>query len=47
VGGLVGIGFAFGELHARVGARVDLVAAALLLLVLFAPLVVKASTKPV
>jgi membrane protein DedA with SNARE-associated domain len=47
VGGLVGVGFAFGELHARVGARVDLVAAAVLLLVLFAPLVVKAATKPV
>ena len=45
VGGLVAIGFAFGELHARVGARVDLLAAAILLVALFAPLVVKAATR--
>jgi membrane protein DedA with SNARE-associated domain len=45
VGGLVTVGFAFGELHARVGARIDFVAAALLLLALLAPVVVKAVMK--
>jgi membrane-associated protein len=41
VGGLVAIGFGFGELHARVGLTVDLVAAAVLAVALFAPLLVR------
>jgi membrane protein DedA with SNARE-associated domain len=41
VGGLVAIGYAFGELHARVGRAVDLAAAAVLALALFAPLLVR------
>jgi membrane protein DedA with SNARE-associated domain len=42
VGMLVGIGFALGELRGRVGAEIDLLSAAVLVLALFAPSVVKA-----
>ncbi|HZU85468.1 MAG TPA: DedA family protein [Polyangiaceae bacterium] len=41
VGGLVAAGFAFGELRAKVGRDIDLAAAAVLLAVLFGPLVVR------
>jgi membrane-associated protein len=41
VGALVTLGFAFGVLRARVGAAVDLAVAAVLLLMLFAPLLVR------
>jgi membrane protein DedA with SNARE-associated domain len=41
VGALVAIGYAFGELHARVGRAVDLVAAAVLGAALFAPVLVR------
>ena len=41
VGGLVAIGYAFGELRARVGRNVDLVVAGVLLVALFAPLMVQ------
>lgn len=45
VGGLVSVGFGFGELRARVGTGVDLAAAAVLVIALFAPLIVKRVTK--
>jgi membrane-associated protein len=45
VGALVGIGFAFGELRARIGARVDLAAGALLVVAFFAPVLVRAATR--
>ncbi len=45
VGGLVAIGFAFGELRERAGIAVDLAAAALLAVALFAPLLVRARWK--
>jgi membrane protein DedA with SNARE-associated domain len=45
VGGLVAIGFAFGELHARVGLAVDLVAAAVLAVALFGPVLVRTRWK--
>jgi membrane-associated protein len=45
VGGLVSVGFAFGELRGRLGTWIDLVAAAVVLLTLFAPLIVKAAVK--
>jgi membrane protein DedA with SNARE-associated domain len=45
VGGLVAIGFALGELHARVGLAVDLVAAALLAAALFGPWLVRVRWK--
>jgi membrane protein DedA with SNARE-associated domain len=41
VGALVAMGFAFGELHARVGGSVDLALAAVLALALFAPVLVR------
>jgi membrane protein DedA with SNARE-associated domain len=41
VGGLVLVGFAFGELRARTGAWVDLVAAAIMLAGLFGPLIAR------
>jgi membrane protein DedA with SNARE-associated domain len=41
VAGLVAIGFAFGALHERAGVAVDLVAAALLLVALFGPLLLR------
>ncbi len=41
VGGLVAIGFAIGELRARIGVAVDLLAAALLVIALFGPLLVR------
>ena len=44
VGGLVAIGFGFGALRARAGTWVDLVAAAVLLLALFGPLLMRRST---
>jgi membrane protein DedA with SNARE-associated domain len=44
VGGLVGVGFAFGELRGRAGTGVDLIAAAILLATLFGPAVVRALT---
>jgi membrane protein DedA with SNARE-associated domain len=43
VGALVATGFAFGELRERIGATVDLVAAALLAVALFGPLLVRAA----
>lgn len=46
VGGLVAIGFAFGELHGRVGAWVDLIAASILVLALFGPAVVRGLVNP-
>jgi membrane protein DedA with SNARE-associated domain len=45
VGALVAIGFAFGALHERSGAAIDLVAAALLAVALFGPLLVRARTR--
>ena len=41
VGGLVAVGFGFGELRARVGAWIDLAAAAVLLVALFGPLLIR------
>lgn len=41
VGGLVALGFGFGELREKVGREVDLFAAAVLALALFGPLVVR------
>jgi membrane-associated protein len=43
VGGLVAIGFAFGEARERVGASVDLAAAGLLALALFGPVLARAT----
>jgi undecaprenyl-diphosphatase len=45
VGGLVAIGFAFGALHERAGAAVDLAAAALLAVALFGPLLLRGRWK--
>jgi len=42
VGGLVLVGFAFGQLRGRVGAWIDLVAAATLAIALFGPIVARA-----
>jgi membrane protein DedA with SNARE-associated domain len=41
VGGLVTLGFALGELRERVGTRIDLAVAVLLLLALFGPVVIR------
>jgi membrane protein DedA with SNARE-associated domain len=41
VGALVAVGFGLGELRARVGAWIDLAAAAVLLVALFGPLVIR------
>ena len=46
VGGLVAIGFAFGEMHARVGLAVDLVAAVVLAATLFGPVLVRKRCAP-
>jgi membrane protein DedA with SNARE-associated domain len=45
VGGLVAVGFGLGELRARVGTGIDLAIAALLVIVLFGPLVVRLRRK--
>jgi membrane protein DedA with SNARE-associated domain len=45
VGGLVAIGFAFGEVRERMGASVDLAAAGLLTLALFGPLLARATLR--
>ncbi len=42
VGGLVAVGFAFGELRTSLGARLDIMAAAVLALALFGPVAVRA-----
>lgn len=41
VGALVAVGFGLGELRARVGAQIDLAVAALLLVALFGPLLIR------
>jgi len=46
VGGLLALGFAFGALHTRVGTWVDLIAAAVLLVALFGPLLARHVAKP-
>ena len=45
VGGLVAIGFAFGEVRERVGASVDIAAAGLLALALFGPVLARGALR--
>ena len=45
VGGLVALGFAFGELRSRVGREIDLAVAALLVVTFFGPLLVRGAVR--